>query len=77
MKRFFHQIGPTIGPFLDLKVKGFWGALMDVPESSKGVKFVPLNHQKQTWELKFDNLGSKGLGRHPSYEIPRVHLLRF
>ena len=30
----------------------FWG-----PESPKGVKFVPLNHQKQTWGLKFDTLG--------------------
>ena len=28
-----------------------------IPESSKGVKFVPLNHQKQTWGMKFDTLG--------------------
>ncbi len=28
-----------------------------VPESSKGLKFEPLNHQKQTWGLKFDTLG--------------------
>ena len=28
-----------------------------IPESSKGVKFVPLNHQKKTWGLKFDTLG--------------------
>ena len=27
-----------------------------IPESSKGVKFVLLNHQKQTWGLKFDTL---------------------
>ena len=28
-----------------------------LPESSKGLKFEPLNHQKQTWGLKFDTLG--------------------
>ena len=28
-----------------------------IPESSKGVKFEPLNHQKQTQGLKFDTLG--------------------
>ncbi len=28
-----------------------------VPESSKGLKFGPLNHQKQTQGLKFDTLG--------------------
>ena len=28
-----------------------------VPESSKGLKFEPFNHQKQTWRLKFDTLG--------------------
>ena len=28
-----------------------------IPESSKGLKFEPLNHQKQTWGLKFDTLG--------------------
>ena len=28
-----------------------------MPESSKGVKFEPLNHQKQTQGLKFDTLG--------------------
>ncbi len=26
-------------------------------ESSKGLKFEPLNHRKQTWGLKFDTLG--------------------
>ncbi len=26
------------------------------PESSKGLKFGPINHQKQTWGLKFDTL---------------------
>ena len=31
--------------------------LEDIPESSKGVKFEPLNHQKQTQGLKFDTLG--------------------
>ena len=30
---------------------------MWIPESSKGLKFEPLNHQKQTWGLKFDTLG--------------------
>ena len=30
----------------------------EIPESSKGVKFVPLNHQKQTvWGLKCEGLG--------------------
>ncbi len=28
-----------------------------MPESSKGVKCVILNHQKQIWGLKFDTLG--------------------
>ncbi len=28
-----------------------------VPESSKALKFEPLNHQKQTSGLKFDILG--------------------
>ena len=28
-----------------------------IPESSKGLKFEPLNLQKQTWGLKFDTLG--------------------
>ncbi len=28
-----------------------------IPESSKGLKFGPLNHQKQTQGLKFDTLG--------------------
>ena len=32
-----------------------------IPES-KSVKFVPLNHQKQTWGLKF-NTRTKGLGK--------------
>ena len=28
-----------------------------IPESSEGLKFEPLNHQNQTWGLKFDTLG--------------------
>ena len=31
--------------------------LIYAPRSSKGVKFQPLNHQKQTQGLKFDTLG--------------------
>ena len=32
-----------------------------VPESSKGLNFEPLSHQKQTWGLKFDTQ-TEGLG---------------
>ncbi len=39
------------------------------PESSKGLKFEPLNHQKQTWGLKFDTLGGSRV-EHYTYTYP-------
>ncbi len=37
-----------------------------LPESSKGLEFDPLNHQKQTWGLKFDTQ-TEGLGTYLSW----------
>ena len=38
-----------------------------LPESSKGVKFVPLNHQKQTWGWNLIPLESHGESRYTVY----------
>ena len=59
-----------LGACLGWKFQAHWNTGMDFetfnfkkksetywPESSKGLKFEPLNHQKQTWGLKFDPLG--------------------
>lgn len=72
-KNLIYNKSPAICPYIPLKIAIMENAIkqehnfnnihnlnifqFSVPESSKGVKFVPLNHEKQTWGLKFDNLG--------------------